>query len=441
MKKLIVLSVDSLFDDDVEFLKTLPNFGKLLKNGSYVKGGMRCIYPTFTYPAHASIITGTYPEQHGIFHNEKLDIGNPFPDWYWYHNDLKVDTVIDCAQKAGYSTASIGWPVMGGCENADYLIAEIWDKPDETDIHKAFIASCSKNVMEDGIFERHYHKLRRTKQPFMDHFMVGCTCDIIHKYKPDVIFIHLAHLDHTRHANGLYGPMVEQAIVSNDDWLGRLMEATMDVGTYEDTNFVVIGDHGHLAVSRVFNPNILLVKEDLITLDSKGEITDWQAYCNSTSLSCQVVMKNPQDLATHAKLENLLYKMRNNPDYGVECVFTKEECQQEWHLTGNFEYVMEGTNSTSFGNKCVGDIMVFPDNSDYKFSIASHGHLPHKGAQPTFLASGPDFKENTVIERCRIIDEAPTFAKILGFTMNDAQGRVIEEILKQPTIKKNGEKL
>ena len=45
-KKLIVLSIDSLFDEDMELLKTLPNFKKILEQGSYVKGGMRSVYPS-----------------------------------------------------------------------------------------------------------------------------------------------------------------------------------------------------------------------------------------------------------------------------------------------------------------------------------------------------------------------------------------------------------
>ena len=74
-------------------------------------------------------------------------------------------------------------------------------------------------------------------------------------------------------------------------------------------------------------------------------------------------------------------------------------------------------------------MIVKPDNSDYKFSVASHGHLPHKGPQPVFMIAGPDVKKKVVIPRQRIIDEAPTFAKILGFTMPQAKGRAIEEIL------------
>ncbi len=430
MSKLVVLSIDSLFDEDMEFLKTLPNFKKLFEKASYSSAGMRSVYPSFTYPAHASIITGTTPDRHGIFHNEKLDVGNPSPDWYWYYRDLKVETCLDAAKRAGLTTASVGWPCMGACPNVDYLVPEIWPFSVEDDPRPIFETAASKDSETWAIIDRHLHKLRKTKQPFMDHVMVGCACDILRTLKPDVMFIHLAHLDHTRHANGIQGPMIEQAIVANDDWLGRLFEATMDAGTYEETNFAVISDHGHLPVSRVLNPNVYLAEAGLIDVDENGNLVDWKAYCNSTSLSCQVVMKDPTDEKTRAALEKVLYGLRNDLSSGVESVFTKEECEREYHLTGDFEYVLEGRERTSFGNAWTGAKMVTPDNSDYKFSVASHGHLPHKGPQPVFIMAGPDVREGVVFERKRIIDEAPTFAAMLHFDMPQATGHAISEILK-----------
>lgn len=430
MSKLVVLSIDSLFDEDMDFLRTLPNFKKVLARASYSRGGMRSVYPSFTYPAHASIMTGATPDCHGIFHNEKLDVGNPAPDWYWYHRDLKVETCLDAAKRAGLSTASVGWPVMGACPNVDYLVPEIWPKGADEDPRPIFKTAASADEATWQIIDRHLHKLRRTKQPFMDEVMVGCACDILRHHKPDIMFIHLAHLDHTRHANGIQGPMIEQAIVANDDWLGRLMEATMDAGVYEETNFAIISDHGHLPVSRVLNPNVYLVEQGLIELDSQGNIKDWKAYCNSTSLSSQVVMKSPDDDETRAALEKVLYGLRNDLSSGVESVFTKEECARELNLTGDFEYVLEGREQTSFGNAVTGPKMVTPDNSDYKFSIASHGHMPHKGPQPVFMAVGPDVREGIAFQRRTLMDEAPTFAAMLGFDMPQATGHAITEILK-----------
>jgi predicted AlkP superfamily pyrophosphatase or phosphodiesterase len=426
--KLLVLSIDSLFDEDLPFLNTLPNFGAFLKRASFVQGGMRSIYPTLTYPIHASIITGTYPESHGIFHNEIMDAGNPAPGWYWYHRDLRVETVIDAAKKAGYSTCSVGWPVMGGCPHVDYLVPEIWPKTEAEDPRPLLFRWGSAGVKD--IIERHCHKMRGMHQPYLDFMMTGCATDIFRTRRPDITFMHLAHLDHARHDNGLFGPMVEQAIILTDDFFGRLLEALMDGGNCDETNIAVVSDHGHLPVAQLVNPNVLLAREGLITVDNSGAVRDWKAWCNSAALSCHIIMKDPSNGETRRILEDILYGMRANPDYGVESVFTKEEARREWHLTGNFEYVLEGARDTAFGNACTGPVLVRPDNSDYKFAVASHGHLPHKGAQPVFMIAGPAIKEHIVIPRQRIIDEAPTFARILGLTLPQAKGRVLEEFLK-----------
>ena len=60
---------------------------------------------------------------------------------------------------------------------------------------------------------------------------------------------------------------------------------------------------------------------------------------------------------------------------------------------------------------------------------ASHGHHPTVGPQPVFLAYGPDVKPGVVLETGLVIDEAPTFARMLGLELPDAEGHPIEEIL------------
>ena len=141
-------------------------------------------------------------------------------------------------------------------------------------------------------------------------------------------------------------------------------------------------------------------------------------------------MQDAQDQAVRDRLEKVLYALRNDLDSGVESVFTREECQRGMHLTGDFEYVLEGRERTSFGDAWVGPKMVTPDNSDYKFSVASHGHMPHKGPQPVFMMAGPDVREHAVIQRRTIMDEAPTFAAMLGFEMPQATGKAMLELLK-----------
>ena len=67
---------------------------------------------------------------------------------------------------------------------------------------------------------------------------------------------------------------------------------------------------------------------------------------------------------------------------------------------------------------------------DYRYGKATHGHLPDKGPQPIFCAKGPAFCDDVVMERANLVDEAPTYAKVLGVELRDADGKVLEELLR-----------
>ncbi len=432
MKRLMLLSIDSLFFEDLNFLKSLPNFSKLISKGSIVNGGMHCVYPTLTYPAHTAIITGTYPKTSGIFQNTKLNLSKNPADWYWYYEDLKVPSLLDVAKLAGYKTAALAWPVFGACPSADYLIAEIWPKDETVDTKTLYNKSNSKSVMiKDGIFDRHFYKTQIMKQPFYDEFLTCCATDIIKKDTPEVMIIHYVNLDNARHHYGQNGIIINRAIMELDGWIGRIIDATIDMGVFEDTNFVITGDHGHLDINQLFNPNILLVKEGFITLDENNNIVDYTAFCHSASLSTQVVMKNPDDLKEKERLLNLLLDIKNTKEYGVEAVFDKKYCLEHFNLSGDFEFILEGVGSTVFGEDVTGDLIILSNSENYKYSKASHGHLPHKGPQPIFIGCGPSFKENYITnERYNLVDEASTFAKILNLELEKAEGIIIKEILK-----------
>ena len=73
-KRLLVCSVDAMVCEDLELLKELPNFRKYLAGGCEVTEGMRSVYPSVTYPAHVSMITGCYPGTHGLTSNFRFSV-------------------------------------------------------------------------------------------------------------------------------------------------------------------------------------------------------------------------------------------------------------------------------------------------------------------------------------------------------------------------------
>jgi len=56
--------------------------------------------------------------------------------------------------------------------------------------------------------------------------------------------------------------------------------------------------------------------------------------------------------------------------------------------------------------------------------------LPEKGPQPFIIAKGPDIVDGAYVEKCRMVDFAPTIAALIGASLPDAVGRPLTEILK-----------
>ena len=98
--------------------------------------------------------------------------------------------------------------------------------------------------------------------------------------------------------------------------------------------------------------------------------------------------------------------------------------------TGDFSFVLESDGFTSFGEAWTRPLIRPVDNSDYRYGKATHGHAPELGPQPPFLCMGPDFKTGVVIPEGKIVDEAPTFAKVMDLTMSDTDGKCMDELLK-----------
>ena len=55
--------------------------------------------------------------------------------------------------------------------------------------------------------------------------------------------------------------------------------------------------------------------------------------------------------------------------------------------------------------------------------------MPDKGPQPIFIVKGLGFRKGVEVEQRPIIDEAPTYAKLLGTELPEADGKPIDELL------------
>ena len=420
-KKTLVISIDALISDDIPLLETLPNLGPLVKGAAQVRD-IECIYPTLTYPCHVSIMTGCYPNKHGIVHNERLQVNVPKPQWNWWYKDIRVKTMLDYAKAAGLSTATVTWPVMAGSA-ADYNIAEIWAPTINADPTDICTQANSPAVAE--IFERNKSRLKWMLTPEFDNYAEHCGAEIIETFQPDLMFIHFSYVDHQRHQNGVKGEKVNEALRFVDDKIGTLIAALNRQNLLDKTNIVILGDHGQINVSHLFNLNKLFYDRGLIDIDEQGKITDWRMYAQSCAFSAHIHLGPAMDRNEAAAI---LKEIQQTYPQEIEKVWTAEEALNQWHMKGDFECVVEAVTSVSFGKNLTGDLIESVDNFDYKFSVATHGHLPTKGDQPPFILSGPDIKMGVQIQGAKLVDEAPTIMKIYGIVMEDIDGHPLDVV-------------
>lgn len=430
-KHVVVISADALVFEDLEILSKLYALAPIWDRTARVDR-VRSIYPSITYPCHTTMMTGVYPDRHGILNNEMPVPCQQSAPWQHMRDAVRAPTVFDAAKANGLTTAAVFWPVTGRDPSIDYLVDEYWPQHGESSEECFRESGSSEEVIEKVVrpnlkFIRNHHR----QHPWSDAFIMRCACDILEEFRPNLLMAHPANIDGYRHDTGLFTQKVESALHETNLWLGQLFTAAENAGIFEDTDFFLISDHGQLNVDRSVALNVLLAEHGLIDVDEAGNIRDYTAFAQSSGISTQVFLKDPHDAAARKRTGEVLYALRDSEMAGVEAVFTEEEAREKYHLGGDFAYVVEGSSGTTFSNAWTRPLIRPLDNRNYRFGRATHGHLPEKGPQPTLVAFGPDFAPGTVLSHAELVDEAPTVAHALGIEMEGCDGRVLTELFKK----------
>jgi predicted AlkP superfamily pyrophosphatase or phosphodiesterase len=427
---LIVISFDCLSALDVPILEKLPHFQTLMKHGTYVQN-VESIYPSVTYPCHTSIVTGNFPNRHGVINNTLLQPGNLSPDWNWYRHCIQGTTLYDEVKKANLTTAALLWPVTGKA-NIDYNMPEIFaNRPWQNQILVSLMNGSP--LFQIDLNKRFGHIRNGLNQPELDDFVLESTVHTIKTKKPNLLLVHFTDLDSMRHFHGFSSQESIASIHRHHGRLGRIITALKESGIYDNSTIVVLGDHSALDENKVLNLNVLFNRQELISIDAKGKILNWKAYCKSCDGSAYIYVKDKQDLATLQIVNNLLHSLLDDSESGIERVLTGEEaCEKGADPTCAF--MVEAKKGYYFLEDYEGEYLkTITENdvkADKKYTLATHGYSPEKESYSTFfMATGKGIRQNAVVSSIRLVDEGPTLARLLGVNLGDTDGRIIEELL------------
>lgn len=418
-KHLVVISVDAMVQEDVATFLEMSNAAALFRRRLLVKR-MRTVYPSLTHPVHASIITGRPCGQTGIVHNERFDPQASPPEWYNALSDIRCETLFHSARRAGLKSGVARWPVTArGNDAIDYLIPEVLD----TDLAGG---KTMRQALVDGgagpiwgtVVQPNLYLLRHDNgRPGYDAFSAACAAGMIRTYRPELLFTHWGMVDSARHHHGLFGPAVVDALALTDRWLGWLVKAVRDAGIFDQTDFVVLSDHGQLAFCQKVRLNALFAQHGLIQLDSLGRVRTYRALAHSCGMGAQIYLSDPLDEALLAQVRTLAQDELSARAGTQFEVISAREADERFGLRGAFSLVIETDGKTLFEGEACGPVFerLSPDAPCSLY--ATHGHMPDKGPQPMLLAAGPSFADKT-LETGHVLEIAPTLARVLGIPLN-----------------------
>jgi predicted AlkP superfamily pyrophosphatase or phosphodiesterase len=414
----LMISVDGMRPDYVtkadEHKLNLPVLRSFMQNGMYADGVVGVV-PTVTFPSHATLVTGVWPQAHGILNNVRFDPFNHSSDnWYWYASDLKAPTLWHAAQQAGIVTASVFWPTTTNADDIDYLVPAY---PVRTPEDSSLIEALSRPL-------GYLKKIEKQTGPFyiynsvldFDDLLTKTSVSMIRDAKPGFMTIHLVSLDHFEHATGPFSAESDNAMEKIDRMIGELVDAERA----NDPNAIVavVSDHGFAATHTSVNLLIPFVEAGLIQIKkappyNQPSIASWKATMWNADGSAYIILKDPNDAQTLSEVKALLDHLQQNSLYGIARILTHDEIVARGG-DPNASFLVDWNPGFSGGGKLEGDIVRSIPGT------GTHGYLPdHPELQSSFFVVG------TGIGHCDVgtIDMrqiAPTLAGWMSITLPGA---------------------
>ncbi len=421
IQHVVLVSVDGLMPacylDPDRYELRVPTLRRMRNEGAYSEG-MLSVFPSLTYPAHTTMVTGVQPGRHGIVTNLAWDpLGRNQGGWRWYAADIRVPPLWQVAHAKGLRTAMVWWPVTVGAQ-ATALLPEYWRASTAED------AKLLRALSTPGLLEAVEKKFAGFNERFLAPFKDdGTVTDvavyILETLRPHLLLLHMAQVDHWQHEAGPLAEPTRQAIENADRQIARLLEAAQRAGLWEKTALIVASDHGFAATTRQVRPGVWLREKGLVNLDAEGRVTDWRAIVVAHSGSAYVYVRDEQDATTQAEVLELFRTAAARPENGIVRLYTREDIVARGGDPDAF-LALEAAPDFALKSGYTGEVVR---------TVAvrgEHGYPPELEAmQAALLIYGPAIGAGR-IENARMIDLAPTIAAWLGLPFAHAEGRPLE---------------
>ncbi|MFH0846707.1 MAG: alkaline phosphatase family protein [Chloroflexota bacterium] len=477
-KKVVVLGLDGASWNILNPLigeGKLPTFKKLLQEGSY--GDLRSIMPPVSVPAWKCYSTGKNPGKLGVYNLLSLDLKNrklTAPS----SRDFKEKEIWDYLADEGSTScvynmfATHPAKEMKGC-----LISDIpnergyYPKELQKEIESRF---GSLYIEPNFIMDREetYAKslwgMRRDFEVIMY---------LMEKYNPDFTHLSIPYTDGIQHffwgdmetKNGRFAQNIEKAWVELDEIVANFCDFLQK--KYADNFYLfVMSDHGFEGVKHRFNIGDWLVRKRYLVLNKKGKFLRFSFFLRK---QMSVVYSAVETI--NSFLRGFVGKKEQRRGVqGMLVTAAVYEKTIDWNksavipLTGECLYVNKKTAGAGFTEKLIDelrglkspednplvveivngkefysnnsapDVLILPRNIEIynaplmRISWSQPDPTRWTGKhslQGVLIMRGPGIKKGHQIKSATLYDIAPTVLHLMGISLPDSDGNVLEGAL------------
>lgn len=351
---------------------------------------LRPSFPSVTFPNHYSIISGMYPENHGIILNDFTDksasrryrLSDTMeirqPDWY------KGEAFWETARKQGIITASYFWPG-----------SEMHQASRRPEYYQIYEHKRDYGLRVQGITD--WLKLPYSKRPHFLTLYFDATDSYGHRFGPD-------------------SPEVNRAISQLDSITGLLCSGLKAIGMADSVDLIIVSDHGMTEVSP---ERVIFVGKLLSGAVDTRDIT----YSGEGGI---IMLDAPK-----SQLEGIYRQLKSTEDHYR--VYKKNEVPEYYHFSKNRLIspivLIAETGWILSASERQDDVLRHARGGKHGYDnnqMDMHGIL---------IASGPDFKKGYRTGTLWNIDIYPMLCRIFNIKPSekiDGKSERIEFILRQP---------
>jgi len=428
-ERVVLVSVSGLVAADyLDRGDAMPTLAALAADGVAVEG-LEPVAPASPSPAHATLVTGRRPADHGVVAERLLGEHGVRRAGYEHASRLQGPTLWSALGAQGRAVAALDWPTTVGAE-IPLLLPRV--RPGPADRGWIFALGDRSTPWLFGRVRALGGGSEQAAQPgpARDAVLAALACEVMASpAAPALLLLHLGQLGVARERHGPEADEVGRARRGVDALLGRLLGCLEETERLQGTALAVAGDAAVRSVHTHVSANAALAGAGLLQPASGLRLRSWRALARSNGGSAFVYARSEAD-----------------------AVQARRVLEAEAERTGFFRVVSAaemlalGADPEAWFGLEAAPGFAFADAPRPGGPIpaarrGARGYLPPRSPEgawaddapaPGLVLWGRGVRVGVRAAWMRQIDVAPTLARLLDVSLDEAEGQAWTGLLALP---------